>query len=213
MQALYSDEHGDLDGAGYGLKYETAPVHPGLLAAFSAWPGAAAHAELMALLPRVVGIGLLLRDRSEGEVRVRRDGSPRVRYRLGRVDVEHVRTGVDGAARILEAAGAERIFSSHQRLVSYEPGRSTHAAFLRDADAVGYGSGRCVFYAFHPMGSARMGEAPRTSACRPDGELWGVRNVVVVDGSAFPSASGVNPMITIEAIAYMNVSNLVQRLA
>jgi len=38
MQALYSDRHSDLDGAGYGLKYETAPVHPGLLAAFSPWP-------------------------------------------------------------------------------------------------------------------------------------------------------------------------------
>ena len=212
MQALYSDEHSDLDGAGYGLKYETAPVHPGLLAAFSAWPGAAEHAELMALLPRVVGIGLLLRDRSEGEVRVRRNGSARVRYRLGAIDVEHVRTGVDGAAQILEAGGAERIFSSHQRLVSYEPGRGTRTGFVRDADAVGYGPGRCVFYAFHPMGSARMGEAARTAACRPDGELWGVRNVVVVDGSTFPSASGVNPMITIEAVAHVNASRLAAEL-
>jgi len=33
MQALYSDEHSDLDGEGYGLKYETAPVHPSLMAA------------------------------------------------------------------------------------------------------------------------------------------------------------------------------------
>jgi choline dehydrogenase-like flavoprotein len=212
MQALYSDQHSDLDGAGFGLKYETAPVHPGLLAAFAAWPGAAEHAELMALLPRVAGIGLLLRDRSEGEVRASRDGSPRVRYRLGRTDVEHVHTGVDGAAQILEAAGAERIFSSHQRLVSYEPGRSTRASFLRAADAVGYGPGRCVFYGFHLMGTARMGDSPATSACGPEGETWDVRNLVVVDGSAFPSASGVNPMVTIEAIAHMNASALAARL-
>ena len=212
MQALYSDEHSDLDGAGYGLKYETAPVHPGLLAAFSAWPGAKQHGELMALLPSSAGIGILLRDRSEGEVRARRNASPRVRYRLGHADVEHVRIGVGGAAQILEAAGAERIFSSHQRLVSYEPGRSTSADFVRAADAVGYGPGRCVFYGFHLMGSARMGESPKLAACRPDGELWGVRNVVVADGSTFPSASGVNPMITIQAIAYMNASRLAARL-
>jgi choline dehydrogenase-like flavoprotein len=166
----------------------------------------------MALLPRVAGIGLLLRDRSEGEVGASRDGSPRVRYRLGRTDVEHVHTGVDGAAQILEAAGAERIFSSHQRLVSYEPGRSTRASFLRAADAVGYGPGRCVFYGFHLMGTARIGGSPATAACRPDGELWDVRNAVVVDGSVFPSASGVNPMITIEAIAHMNASALAARL-
>ncbi len=213
MQALYSDRHSDLDGAGYGLKYETAPVHPGLLAAFSPWPGATEHAELMALLPRVAGIGLLLRDRSEGEVRPRRDGSPRVRYRLGQRDVEHVRAGLDGAAQILEAAGAERIFSSHQRLVSYEPGRSTRESFVRAADAVGYGPGRCVFYGFHLMGTARMGDSPATSACRADGELWNVRNAVVVDGSVFPSASGVNPMITIQAIAHLNASALAARLA
>ncbi len=212
MQALYSDQHSDLDGDGYGLKYETAPVHPGLLAAFSPWPGATEHAELMALLPRVAGIGLLLRDRTEGEVRPRRDGSPRVRYRLGRTDVEHVRTGLDGAAQILEAAGAERIFSSHQRLVSYEPGRSRRESFVRGADAVGYGPGRCVFYGFHLMGTARMGDSPATSACRADGELWDLRNAVVVDGSAFPSASGVNPMITIEAIAHLNAAALAARL-
>jgi long-chain-alcohol oxidase len=212
MQALYSDEHRDLDGAGYGLKYETAPVHPSLMAGFSAWNTATEHADLMRLLPRVSAVGILLRDRSEGEVRVRRDGSSRVRYRLEPRDVEHVRTGVDGAARILEAAGAEWIASSHQRLVAYEPGRESRAEFVRAADAVGYGPGRCVFYAFHLMGSARMGDSPSTAACDPDGNLRGAAGVTVVDGSAFPSASGVNPMVTIEAIAHMNASRLAARL-
>jgi long-chain-alcohol oxidase len=213
MQALYSDEHSDLDGEGYGLKYETAPVHPSLLAAFSAWSGAGEHAALMQLLPRVSPVGVLLRDRSEGEVRVRRDGSWRVRYRLDPRDVAHVRTGVDGAAQILEAAGAEWIASSHQRLVAYEPGRESRTDFVRAADAVGYGPGRCVFYAFHLMGSARMGDSTATSACDPEGRVWGAPDVAVVDGSAFPSASGVNPMVTIEAIAHMNASRLAASLA
>ncbi len=212
MQALYSDEHRDLDGEGYGLKYETAPVHPSLMAAFCAWDTAAEHAERMRLLPRVSAVGILLRDRSEGEVRVRRDGSGRVRYRLDPPDVEHVRRGVDGAAQILEAAGAEWIASSHQRLVAYEPGRSARADFLRAADAVGYGPGQCVFYAFHLMGSARMGGAASTSACDHEGNLWGAEGVTVADGSAFPSASGVNPMVTIEAIAHLNASHLAARL-
>jgi choline dehydrogenase-like flavoprotein len=120
---------------------------------------------------------------------------------------------VAGGAEILEAAGAEWIASSHQRLVAYEPGRSSRDEFVRAADAVGYGPGRCVFYAFHLMGSARMGESASSSACDPDGRLWGVPDVAVVDGSAFPSASGVNPMVTIEAIAHMNASRLAARIA
>src|SRR5438445_9202305 len=141
MQALYSDEHRDLDG-GYGLKYETAAVHPGVLVAYSPWEDAGTHRELVQQLRRMSGIGVLLRDRSEGEVRVGRDGEPHVRYRLDDFDLRHVRVGVDGAARIFEAAGAQRIFSSHARLVSYEPGRGSREEFVRDADAVGYGPGR-----------------------------------------------------------------------
>jgi choline dehydrogenase-like flavoprotein len=213
MQALYSDQHRDLDGAGYGLKYETAPVHPGVLVAFAPWESADGHAALIAQLPHLTGIGLLLRDRSEGEVGTGRAGGPRVRYRLSAGDISHVRKGVDGAAQILEAAGAQRIFSSHASLVSYEPGKTSREQFLRDADAVGYGPGRCTFYAFHPMGSARLGSSPASSATKPDGETWEARGLYVMDGSSFPSASGVNPMITIEAIAHLNATRLAAKLA
>jgi long-chain-alcohol oxidase len=213
MQALYSDQHHDLDGAGYGLKYETAPVHPGVLVAFAPWESAREHAELIAQLPYLTGIGLLLRDRSEGEVRPGRAGGPRVHYRLQPEDISHVRIGLDGAAQILEAAGARRIFSSHARLVAYEPGQTPREHFLRDGDAVGYDPGRCTFYAFHPMGSARLGSTPATSATKPDGETWEARGLYVMDGSSFPSASGVNPMITIEAIAYLNATRLAAKLA
>jgi hypothetical protein len=44
-------------------------------------------------------------------------------------------------------------------------------------------------------------------------ETWDVRNLYICDGSAFPTATGVNPMITIEAIVHMNTSALAERLA
>jgi long-chain-alcohol oxidase len=213
LQALYSDEHSDLD-RGYGVKYETGPGHPTLLAAFGPWRSAREHARLLQALPHASGIGVLLRDRGSGEVRVGRDGEPSFRYRLSAFDARHVRAGVAGASRILEAAGARLVYSGHARGVSYEPARrGGRDAFLAAVDACGWAPGRCVFYSFHSMGSARMGGSPANSACNPDGELWDTRALFVCDGSTFPTASGVNPMVTIEAIAHVNASRLAARLA
>jgi long-chain-alcohol oxidase len=213
MQAVYSDELADLH-AGYGMKLESAPFHPSVLAMYAPWRGARQHAELMDRLPHIVPIGLLLRDSSEGRVGVDRTGEPVISYRLDDFDVDHVRTGLDGAAQVLEAAGARSIFSAHKDWVSYEPGRGRRrAGFLEAADRCGWRAGKCVFTSFHIMGSARMGGSPRDSACNPEGETWDVKGAYVCDGSTFPTASGVNPMITIEAIAHLNASRLARTLA
>ncbi len=213
MQALYSDQHRNLHD-GYGLKYETAANHPHLFLAFSPWRGSREHFSLMESLSNSVPIGVLLRDRDGGEVRVGRDGEPVVRYKLSDFDAGHMRTGIDGGARILEAAGARRIFSSQSKWVAYEPGaRSSRERFMADADAAGYGAGQLSMGSFHIMGSARMGGSPGTSACDPTGQTWDVRDLYVFDGSAFPSASGVNPQISIQAIAHMGARGLAARLS
>lgn len=46
-----------------------------------------------------------------------------------------------------------------------------------------------------------MGVSPLTSATKPTGETWDVSNLYVSDSSLFPTALGVNPMVTIQAIA------------
>lgn len=219
MQALYSDQFRDLHD-GYGLKLETAANHPHLYVQFCPWRGRAEHLGLMQALPNSVPIGVLLRDRDGGEVRVGRDGEPVVRYELSEFDTGHLRTGIGGASQLLEAAGARRIFSSHTKWVTYDPaGGSEHGAagsrrarFMSDADAAGYAAGQIGLGSFHIMGSARMGGSASTSACDPTGQTWDVRDLYVMDGSSFPSASGVNPQISIQAIAHMGARALAARL-
>jgi long-chain-alcohol oxidase len=213
MQALYSDQFRDLDD-GYGLKFETAASHPHLLIPFSPWRSQQHHLELLEGLTNTVPIGVLLRDRDGGEVKVGRDGEPVVRYRLSDFDAGHLRTGMDGAAQLLEATGARRVFSSHSKWVSYDPGRSgSREQFMADADMAGYGSGQVVLNSFHIMGSARMGGSPTMSACDPAAQTWEVRDLYVLDGSSFPTASGVNPQVSIQAIAHMSARRLAARLA
>ncbi|MEA2422992.1 MAG: hypothetical protein QOF55_2091 [Thermoleophilaceae bacterium] len=212
LAGLYSDEHADMDD-GYGVKYEHVAIPPSILLSFSPWRGGEQSAEIMRALPHTAGMGVLLRDRDGGEVQAGKDGRPIVKWKFSDYDLGHMRRGVEGAARITEAMGAQRIFSSHSKWVSYEPGRGGGVeGFMRDHDAAGWGAGQAQPVSFHIMGSARLGGSPETSACGPQGETWDVRNLFVLDGSAFPSASGVNPMVSIEALAHMNARRLAARL-
>lgn len=213
LQARICRHHHNLDGRGYGVIYETGPVQPGLAVGFMNWRGAEAHRARMLELANTGVVGVITRDRDHGSVSVDRSGEAVVSYRLSDYDRAHLRTGIGGAAQILEAAGARRIFSGHQAGVEYEPGvRGSHAEFVAAGDAAGYGPGQCAMAALHIMGSARMGGSRALSATDPDGATWEVPNIVVADASCFPTSSGVNPMVTIEAIAHMNATRLAARL-
>ena len=214
LSSTYSDQDMDMDGNGYGVKYEHVAIPPSILLSFSPWRGGREHAELMQALPYTGGVGVLLRDHGVGEVRTGRDGEPVVRYKLTPADVEHMRRGVRGGAQVVEAMDARRVFSSHSKWVAYEPGtRGDLDSFMGAADACGWGAGQAQLVSFHIMGSARMGASPDDSVCDPTGQVWGTPGLYVLDGSAFPTASGVNPMVTIEALAHMNASALAAKLA
>lgn len=53
----------------------------------------------------------------------------------------------------------------------------------------------------HLMGTARMGDDPDASVVDADGRSWEIPNLWVCDGSLFPTTGGVNPSLTIQALA------------
>lgn len=53
----------------------------------------------------------------------------------------------------------------------------------------------------HLSGTARMGDDARTSVVNADCRSWDIRNLWICDGSVFPTVGGVNPSLTIQAIA------------
>ena len=58
------------------------------------------------------------------------------------------------------------------------------------------------------MGSCRMGSDPATSVADGRGELHDTKGVWIGDGSAFPTAPGVNPMVTIMSLAHRTAGKM-----
>jgi long-chain-alcohol oxidase len=213
LGATFSDEFLDM-GEGYGIKYEHAATPPSILAIFAPWRGSRESAELMQSLKYTAGYGALQRARDGGEVVVGADGLPTPRWSLSEFDRDVMRRGLDGAAQILEAGGARRIYSSHAGWVSYEPGRNGgRESLLEAADRCGWGAGQVTLGSFHLMGTARMGSSPDQSVCNSDGETWDVSDLYVVDGAVLPTGLGVNPMVTIEAAAHKIARGMAAKLS
>jgi len=53
----------------------------------------------------------------------------------------------------------------------------------------------------HILGTCRMGADPKTSVVDADGRSWDIPNLWICDGSLFPTSGGVNPSLTIQALA------------
>lgn len=101
-------------------------------------------------------------------------------------------------ARMHKEAGAAEIFTFAWRDIRWREGED-FGKYLDQLSALD----RRDYTAFsaHQMSSCRLGADPETSVADGDGQLHDVRGVWVGDASALPSAPGVNPMITIMALA------------
>ncbi|KAK1285326.1 Long-chain-alcohol oxidase FAO4A [Acorus calamus] len=64
----------------------------------------------------------------------------------------------------------------------------------------------------HQMGSCRMGVEAGRSAVDQRGETWEVEGLFVGDASVLPTALGVNPMVTVQAIAYCTAQSVLDVL-
>jgi long-chain-alcohol oxidase len=201
LQTRYSDQFADLRD-GYGVKLETAPVHFALPASGFGWESAAQFKHDVSRLGNLSIAGVLLRDRDPGRVETSREGRPRVHYEVSGFDLEHVRRGLTAAAQLLAAAGATELFSLHTPPARIRPGESGWLErFGAAMDGRGYRYCRMSYITFHQMASCAMGADPARSVVGETGESHDVRGLYVADASAFPTSCGVNPMITIMAIA------------
>jgi choline dehydrogenase-like flavoprotein len=77
----------------------------------------------------------------------------------------------------------------------------------RIADAPFEAGGHTLFSA-HQMGGCAMGEDPRRSVVDSRGRHHEIQNLWIADGSVFPTSLGVNPQLSIYALARLFASNI-----
>jgi choline dehydrogenase-like flavoprotein len=145
----------------------------------------------MAALPHLARALVVIHDRTRGTVRA--DGT--VAYTLVPEDVERLRAGMIGAARCYLNAGAEEVVLPIDGLAPIRRERELGAVRrLRARDL-------SILSAVHLFGGAAMAATPERGDCDESGAVFGVRGLYVVDAASLPSATGVNPQITIMANA------------
>jgi choline dehydrogenase-like flavoprotein len=73
--------------------------------------------------------------------------------------------------------------------------------FEYDPDSIELEMSRYGAYGGHHLGTARMGNDPRTSVVDGDGLIHGLGNLFISGGAVFPTSSQANPTLTIVALA------------
>ncbi len=170
-------------------------------------PGVGAdHQRRLLEYGHVASSGVHLSDRSSGRVGLAGDGSLRVTYTLRRDDAARLAFGIARAAELFYAAGATEVYPqvSGQDILRRER--------IADFDASPPPAKLLRLEAFHPMGTARMDADPQHGVVGPDGAVHGAKSLFVADGSLLPSSLGVNPMMTIIAMASKVATQLAETL-
>ncbi|MCG8306110.1 MAG: GMC family oxidoreductase [Cytophagales bacterium] len=137
------------------------------------FPGYGAdHLEFMRHYNRMTCAEVAVRDENAGEILVDKKGNMVVKKDMTEQDHSRMQQGVEVLKEILAASGAKRVIESP------------------------------LYFGLHLMGGARIGVDPVAAVVDPDFKLKTQRNIYVCDSSLFPNAPGINPALTIMALAH-----------
>ena len=205
LQSALSDHFHDLED-GYGFLIEAAGVFPAFTSPGLPWRSGEQHKRLMSVLRWMAPFITVARDHGAGEVALDELGRPVVRWELDdEVDARlAVRANVE-LARLHHAGGAAEIITAHADERRWRRGESFED-FVEGLERASYAPNDVTCFTAHQMGSCRMGADPATAVADGRGELHDVAGVWIGDASAFPTAPGVNPMVSIMSLAHRTAS-------
>lgn len=213
QQSVYVDQFTWRDGVGgrAGFNMEAAGAQP--VVSMNSWKGVGGEmADFARRLPFLHTLVSQIRDgfhpdSQGGEVRIVDDRAV-LDYPINDFIRDGVRSSYLAMAECQFAAGAESVHPACSDARSY---RSWPEA-RREIGALRLRSPNVYLNSTHPLGGCPMGHDPRTSVVGVDGRHHQVANLAVIDGSILPTSLGVNPSLTIYALAARSATALAERM-
>ena len=207
MQSYAVDEKLESDG----IILEATMPPPGISYSAGALPFAGEQlVRHVAQYPRMAAIGMMVSDHGSGRVFRRPDGRPLMYYNMGASETHRMAQAVLMAGELYFAAGATEFYPV---VHGFPVVRSVEE--LRRLDPTRVKARDLKLSAYHPMGTARMGEDPRQAVVDSYGKSFACEGLYVCDASLLPSSTAVNPQLTIMATAHRIgrrlAANLVER--
>ncbi len=181
--------------AAEGLMFEGGSLPLDVAALGVPWTGRR-FMDLMEEYAHLATFGFMVKDTSRGSVRRGPGASPLVIYDMNERDRALMQRGIGILCEVYQRAGARRVLplvAGHDEVRGADGLARLRAARLAPGDV--------EVTAFHPLGTCRLGVDPARSCIGPDHEAHDVAGLYVCDGSAVPSSLGVNPQMTIMALA------------
>ncbi|MFI5274230.1 MAG: GMC family oxidoreductase N-terminal domain-containing protein [Ktedonobacterales bacterium] len=209
LQTVLCDHFARQEG-GYGFRIEVMPTHPGLYGLATPWVGARQHKQDISRVAYGASFIVLTRDTGEGYITLDKQGDPIPHYWPNAADQRRLIQGSQECVRLIFAGGGVAAQTTHKPRLALEadglrPGAVTQAqiaGLLREIERQGMVRNRAVLGTAHQMGTCRLGGSARTAVADPSGQVYGVRGLYIGDASGFPTASGVNPMLSTMGLAY-----------
>jgi choline dehydrogenase-like flavoprotein len=154
------------------------------------------HKEMMHNYNHYAMAGILLQDEPMGRIMLGGPIGTIINYELSKEDSKKMIQGMEKTAKIFFAAGADHVITSHRKkTILY----SEHDFPL--IDERGVGPWDINLGSAHPQGGNKMGGESSSSVVDSYCKFHGIENLFVCDASVFPTSIGVNPQLTVMAIA------------
>lgn len=221
--SLLSDECKNVLTSDWGVIVETPPVHPGLAGVVMPWIDGLQF-KLSSLSYSNMGAFIAIaRDRSSANNRIvlSASGEPVIRYSLTNADKKTLHVAHELIVRMFYATGAAVVtaitessqvgYYCKNEFLDSNANDEHFERYIRRLNQSGIVPNITGLFSAHQMGSCRMANNVSEGPVRPTGETYECRGLWVADASTFPTAVGVNPMITVAAMAHMVSVNLLKQ--